>query len=734
MVDDRIPEIDAILGRLTVAQQPDTGDVAAAPIIDRWSWLPIGGQHIKVAGTVVGSNRFADGVAITTSAVVNVHSDRRWVRTQNSIYRLGWPAGEAWPPYLQVAANPDWSAAFETALFYTGEHTLTAAALVASGQAGFMESGQPPNWKAWRTACDQVATALMHGRRYAVAEAWRLLASDMTMARDRMLAEMIFAHYKLMLTDRELTAEERSAVEGWDMLAGSTDESVHDFGDLSDPIKLAHALAAEGERAKQYRGGRGLAFLVALEPNHQAARRRVVAAVHGALTGDEVGDLVLAADAIADESDNKAAAEMVGRFAPKLMAWGKKHKSDIASPGGELDVALSTLRAAGGIGPEAMKRIQIASRLINHAAADAVGRKIAGYAEAQLVCCAWALIAQQATAIGQASYNPDDDPFMLASAIADQLKINIRAGLFSPSVNATVVKAAIVEPAAEGVVVLREIGGTKETTSGKEVGREFKKIVGKRLPIVPPPDLTKARAALAAEFPHLLQQIDVILGDLAGAGVIRLRPTLMIGEPGGGKSRLARRLAEVLGVGLHRFDGAGSSDNTFGGTPRRWSSGEHCAPVEAVRRYEIANPICLVDEIDKAGTSRHNGSLAEALMPFLEGETSRNFPDPFLQTDVDLSHVSYILTANVDTSLSAPLRDRLRILRLPRPAIEHLPALARGIIADFACERAGDTRWWPALNEDEIEIAARLWSGGSVRKLRSIVERILAHREAYPRH
>jgi hypothetical protein len=46
--------------------------------------------------------------------------------------------------------------------------------------------------------------------------------------------------------------------------------------------------------------------------------------------------------------------------------------------------------------------------------------------------------------------------------------------------------------------------------------------------------------------------------------------------------------------------------NTFGGTSRRWSSGEHCVPLEAVRRHCIANPLLLVDKIDKAGASRHN--------------------------------------------------------------------------------------------------------------------------------
>jgi ATP-dependent Lon protease len=255
--------------------------------------------------------------------------------------------------------------------------------------------------------------------------------------------------------------------------------------------------------------------------------------------------------------------------------------------------------------------------------------------------------------------------------------------------------------------------------------REFRAITGERLPL--------ARATLRDEFPHLHAAIDVLLTGLVEGEPVRLRPTLLVGEAGGGKSRLARRLAETLALPLHRFDGSGSSDNTFGGTPRRWSSGEHCTPLEAVRRHKVSNPVVVVDEIDKAGRSHHNGALTSALLPFLEAESARAYPDPYVQSEVNLSHVSYLLTCNDDSMLPGPLKDRLRIIRLPRPTIEHLPALARGIVADIAKERGGDPRWIPGLDDPELAIAEKLWRGGSVRRLRAIVERLLAYREERPR-
>jgi hypothetical protein len=63
-----------------------------------------------------------------------------------------------------------------------------------------------------------------------------------------------------------------------------------------------------------------------------------------------------------------------------------------------------------------------------------------------------------------------------------------------------------------------------------------------------------------------------------------------------------------------------------------------------------------------------------------------------VQSDLDLSYVSYILTCNDDSVLPGPLRDRLRIVRLPRPTLDHLPALARGIVADIAREHGALAR------------------------------------------
>ena len=131
----------------------------------------------------------------------------------------------------------------------------------------------------------------------------------------------------------------------------------------------------------------------------------------------------------------------------------------------------------------------------------------------------------------------------------------------------------------------------------------------------------------------------------------------------------------------------------FGGTDRRWYSAEPCHPFLAIAQGKIANPLVLIDELEKAGTRSDYGRLWDCLLGFLEPETSVRYPDPALQTTLDLSQVSYVATANSLDPLPAPIRDRFRIVAFPKPAAGDLDALLPAVMADLAKERGLDQNW-----------------------------------------
>ncbi|KWV48569.1 AAA family ATPase [Bradyrhizobium macuxiense] len=250
------------------------------------------------------------------------------------------------------------------------------------------------------------------------------------------------------------------------------------------------------------------------------------------------------------------------------------------------------------------------------------------------------------------------------------------------------------------------------------------------LPLVQTPSLHEVRNTLLFEFPYAKDAIDFALIGLVGRNTVHFRPLLIVGDPGGGKSRFARRLGELLGVNVWREDASRADGAVFGGTDRRWYSAEPCHPFLAIAQGKSANPLVLIDEIEKAATRSDYGRLWDALLGFLEPETSMRYPDPALQTNLDLSHVNYVATANSVYPLPSPIRDRFRVVKFPKPAASDLEALLPAVISDLSRERGLDQRWVSPLDDVERAAAARSWTGGSVRRLRRIVEAILRARDA----
>ncbi|TXN06709.1 AAA family ATPase [Methylobacterium sp. WL122] len=264
--------------------------------------------------------------------------------------------------------------------------------------------------------------------------------------------------------------------------------------------------------------------------------------------------------------------------------------------------------------------------------------------------------------------------------------------------------------------------------------RGYEAIVGKAIPLAVTPDLAVLRSELIAEFPYAHAAIEALLSDLGGR-YVRLHPTILVGLPGCGKSRLAARVAERLGLGPWRVDGSHDGASFLGGTDRRWVSAEPAHPVMAMHRFGIANPLVLIDEIEKAATRTDHGRLWDALLVMLEPTTARHYMDPAFQVEVDLSQVSWLATANTTKNLPGPLLDRMRVVEVSSPGPADLPALLPGVLAGIAQARGYDPRFLEPLDGEEQSAVTTVWRGGSVRRLTRVVEAIVAVRgKAAHRH
>jgi ATPase family associated with various cellular activities (AAA) len=215
--------------------------------------------------------------------------------------------------------------------------------------------------------------------------------------------------------------------------------------------------------------------------------------------------------------------------------------------------------------------------------------------------------------------------------------------------------------------------------------------------------------SLLAEFPWFEPLIKSIarqlrLGYTMDRDFLWLRPMLLVGPPGCGKTRFGKRLAALSGCGHGFFNASGSSDNRLlAGTARGWSTAQPCLPAFVMLKSMTANPVIVVDEVDKISSSTNNGQVSQTLLSMLERQTARAFPDEALMVPLNLSRISWILTANELEPVSEPLRSRLQIVEVGMPGPEHFDLLMAGMLDEIAEDYEIAPEQLPMLDESLIE-------------------------------
>ncbi len=205
-------------------------------------------------------------------------------------------------------------------------------------------------------------------------------------------------------------------------------------------------------------------------------------------------------------------------------------------------------------------------------------------------------------------------------------------------------------------------------------------------------DLRHAKTVLETHHSGLDDVKDRIVEFLAvGAlrGEVKGSIILLVGPPGVGKTSIGKSIAEALGREFYRFSLGGMRDEAeIKGHRRTYIGAMPGKLVQALKEAGTANPVIMLDEIDKLGQS-FQGDPASALLEVLDPEQNQDFLDHYLDERLDLSHALFVCTANTLDSIPGPLLDRMEVIRLSGYITEEKVQIARQHLWPRALERAG---------------------------------------------
>lgn len=206
------------------------------------------------------------------------------------------------------------------------------------------------------------------------------------------------------------------------------------------------------------------------------------------------------------------------------------------------------------------------------------------------------------------------------------------------------------------------------------------------------PAVTKAQVKavndLKKRFPHFSDYLDWICQSLrfseACAMPIMIKPHLLIGPPGLGKSVIVRHICTALGLAHNRLNLPDVTANfVLSGMSSSWAGAKPGFIAESLAAGPL--PWLILDELDKCGNDTRY-PIQPTLLSMLESSTAGEFRDECLETSLDIRPLIFTFTANEIESIDPALLSRLHIVSARQPTPAEMPSIVRSVDVELRHE------------------------------------------------